>query len=201
MSTLFSLQNIVKNYGAVRALRGVDLDINEGDALAICGDNGAGKSTLIRILSGAENPTSGTMALRGDPVVFHNPHDALSKGVATIYHDLALAPRSTIYQNVFMGAERTRTLLPFIRVLDKKRMMAEAQGLSQPPEPRHARHEGHGGNPVGRPASGRRHQQGASLECGPDHHGRAHRRAGCTRNGPGTRPDPQSAQTGQRPSS
>ena len=126
---VFSLKGIGKDYGAVRALRDVDLDVFAGDVLAICGDNGAGKSTLIKIMSGAQAPSAGTMALRGREVSFRSPHDALAQGVATIYQDLALAPRLSIAQNVFMGAELTRPLLlPFIRVLDKKRMASEAKG-------------------------------------------------------------------------
>jgi ABC-type sugar transport system ATPase subunit len=124
---LFSLHGISKSYGAVEALRGVDLDVRAGEVLAICGDNGAGKSTLIKIMSGAQTPSAGTMALRGVPVRFRSPHDALAQGVATIYQDLALAPRLSIAANVFMGSELTRALgVPFLRVLDKARMAQEA---------------------------------------------------------------------------
>ena len=75
----------------------------------------------------------GSMSLRGTPVRFASPHDALHQGVATIYQDLALAPRLSIAANVFMGSELTRPLLlPFLRILDKKRMVAEARSyLSQ----------------------------------------------------------------------
>jgi simple sugar transport system ATP-binding protein len=125
--TIFSLRKIAKSYGAVRALRGVDLDIVEGEVLAICGDNGAGKSTLIKIMSGAQEPDSGSMALRGRDVRFRSPHEALVQGVATIYQDLALAPRLSIAANVFMGAELTRSLGP-LKFLDKGRMAREAKG-------------------------------------------------------------------------
>jgi ABC-type sugar transport system ATPase subunit len=108
-------------------LQEVDLDIAAGEVVAICGDNGAGKSSLIRIMSGAAEPSSGSMALRGQTVRFRVPHDALAQGIATIYQDLALAPRLSIMANVFMGAELTRPLLlPFLRVLDKSRMAREA---------------------------------------------------------------------------
>lgn len=126
---LLSLSGIGKSYGAVVAVREVDLDIHAGEVVAICGDNGAGKSSLIKVISGAEEPTSGTMRMGGQPVRFLSPHDALSRGVATIYQDLALAPRLSIAANVFMGAELTRSLgLPFIQILDKRRMMADAKG-------------------------------------------------------------------------
>jgi ABC-type sugar transport system ATPase subunit len=117
------------SYGAVRALRGVDMDVFPGEVLAICGDNGAGKSTLIKIMSGAQQPTEGTMRLRGRETRFRSPHDALEQGVATIYQELALAPRLPIAANVFMGSELTRALgLPLLRVLDKARMADEARG-------------------------------------------------------------------------
>lgn len=130
---ILSLRGIGKAYGPVVAVQDVDLDIFAGEVLAICGDNGAGKSSLIKVISGAEEPTSGQMSMRGASVRFASPHDALNQGVATIYQDLALAPRLSIAQNIFMGSELTRpVLLPFLRVLDKARMNAEAKGyLSQ----------------------------------------------------------------------
>ena len=118
-----SLRGITKRYGGVEALHGVDLDLAEGEVLAVCGDNGAGKSTLIRILSGAQPPTAGTMTLRGRPVSFRSPHDALVGGVATIYQELALVPPLSVAANVFLGAERCRG--PF---LDRRRMVAETRG-------------------------------------------------------------------------
>jgi simple sugar transport system ATP-binding protein len=125
--SLLGLKSIRKTYGAVQALRGVDLSVREGEVLAICGDNGAGKSTLIKIVSGAELATSGQVFLRGEEVRFSSPADALARGVATIYQDLALAARLQVYQNIFMGSELTRPcLVPFIRVLDKRRMRQAA---------------------------------------------------------------------------
>lgn len=126
-AVVLAVRGLAKRYGAVQALAGVDLDVRAGEVLAICGDNGAGKSTLIKIVSGAETASEGEMRLRGEPVRFASPHDALRRGVATIYQDLALAPRLAIYQNVFMGAELTRGIGP-LRVLDKRAMMAAAQG-------------------------------------------------------------------------
>ncbi|MBS7706847.1 ATP-binding cassette domain-containing protein [Chelatococcus asaccharovorans] len=127
-SPLLSLRGIGKNYGPVVAVRDVDLDIHTGEVVAICGDNGAGKSSLIKVMSGAEEPTSGTMQMRGKDVHFASPHDALEHGVATIYQDLALAPRLSIAQNVFMGSELTRPfVLPFLRLLDKAKMIEESR--------------------------------------------------------------------------
>ena len=123
---LIRLAGIRKRYGAVLALQGVDLAVDAGEVLAICGDNGAGKSSLIRVVSGAHEPDEGTIEIEGRPVRFGSPQGALAEGVATIYQDLALAPRQPIWQNIFIGAELTRTLLPGLTVLDKARMRAEA---------------------------------------------------------------------------
>ena len=169
---ILSLRGIGKSYGPVIAVQDVDLDIRRGEVVAICGDNGAGKSSLIKVISGAEEPTHGQMSLRGEPVRFHSPHDALEKGVATIYQDLALAPRLSITQNVFMGAELTRPfLLPFIQILDKKRMASDAKGylsrLSASIEDM--------GRPVERLSGGQRQAVAISprpaLECRDHHHG------------------------------
>ena len=122
MAPLLRLVGIGKRYGAVDALRGVDLDVDAGEVVAICGDNGAGKSTLIRIVSGAHEPSDGRIEIDGHAVAFASPIDALGAGVATIYQDLALAPRLPIWQNVFVGAELTRRLLPGVHILDKRAM-------------------------------------------------------------------------------
>jgi simple sugar transport system ATP-binding protein len=125
---LLSLRGVCKAYGAVVALSDIDLDIHGGEILAICGDNGAGKSTLIRLISGADMPSAGRLAMRGRPIAFASPRAALAAGVSTIYQDLALAPRLSIAANVFMGAELTRGLpVPGLRVLDHRRMAAEAR--------------------------------------------------------------------------
>lgn len=125
---ILSLRGIGKSYGAVVAVRDVDLDVFPGEIVAVCGDNGAGKSSLVKVVSGAEEPTAGEMRVKGEPVRFTSPQDALGRGVATIYQDLALAPRLSIAQNVFMGSELTRPLLfPFLRILDKRRMAEEAR--------------------------------------------------------------------------
>ncbi|UFN50379.1 ATP-binding cassette domain-containing protein [Roseomonas sp. OT10] len=125
---LLSLHGIRRSYGAVEAVRGVDLEIRAGEVLALCGDNGAGKSSLVKVIAGAQPASDGTLRLRGEAVAFRSPQDALRRGIATIYQDLALAPRLSIAQNVFLGSELTRGMLG-LRWLDKRGMAAAARGF------------------------------------------------------------------------
>ena len=127
MPLKISARNIHKNYGAVEALRGVTVEVRAGEIHAICGDNGAGKSTLIKILAGVERPDRGEITIDGKPRMLDSPNAALVAGIATIHQDLAVAPEMAIYQNIFMGAELTRSLLG-LKLLDKKRMRREALG-------------------------------------------------------------------------
>ncbi|MDX3926143.1 MAG: ATP-binding cassette domain-containing protein [Shinella sp.] len=122
-------RNLVKTYGHVTALDGVDFELRAGEILAVVGDNGAGKSTLIKALTGALHPTSGEILLDGKPIHFKGPLDARHAGIETVYQDLAVAPALDIASNLFLGREiRCRGILGSVfRRLDKKRMREEAQ--------------------------------------------------------------------------
>ncbi|MCQ4628967.1 ATP-binding cassette domain-containing protein [Shinella sp. CPCC 100929] len=122
-------RNVVKTYGHVTALAGVDFELRAGEILAVVGDNGAGKSTLIKALTGALHPTSGEILLDGAPVHFRGPLDARHAGIETVYQDLAMAPALDIASNLFLGRElRAPGILGSIfRRLDKKRMREEAR--------------------------------------------------------------------------
>jgi fructose transport system ATP-binding protein len=119
---------LVKRYGGVTALDGVDFELRAGEILAVIGDNGAGKSSLIKALSGAVVPDEGHMELDGKPVVFRSPIDARRHGIETVYQDLAVAPAMSIAENLFLGRELRRpgVLGSVFRSLDKKRMLQEA---------------------------------------------------------------------------
>lgn len=122
-------RNVVKTYGHVTALDGVDFELRAGEILAVVGDNGAGKSTLIKALTGAVHPTSGEILLDGVPIHFKGPLDARQAGIETVYQDLAVAPALDIASNLFLGRElRAPGLLgSLFRRLDKKRMREEAR--------------------------------------------------------------------------
>jgi fructose transport system ATP-binding protein len=119
---------LVKRYGGVTALAGVDFELRAGEILAVIGDNGAGKSSLIKALSGAVVPDEGTMELDGQAVHFRSPIDARRHGIETVYQDLAVAPAMSIAENLFLGRELRRpgVLGSVFRSLDKKRMLDEA---------------------------------------------------------------------------
>jgi ABC-type sugar transport system ATPase subunit len=105
---LLRLAGIGKNFGPVRALHGIDLDIPPGQVTAIIGDNGAGKSTLIKCISGIWEPDHGDIIWQGHPVHLHSPKDATDLGIATVYQDLALCDNLDIVQNMFLGHELTK---------------------------------------------------------------------------------------------
>ncbi len=106
---MLSLRGISKNFGAVSALTGIDLEVRAGEVVALVGDNGAGKSTLIKILSGVHQPSAGTMSFAGKQVALSGPSDALDLGIATVFQDLALCENLDVVANIFLGKE-TRPL-------------------------------------------------------------------------------------------
>jgi fructose transport system ATP-binding protein len=119
---------IVKRYGQVTALDGVDFELRKGEILAVIGDNGAGKSSLIKVLSGATVPDTGEIYLDGRPVHFKSPIDARKVGIETVYQDLAVAPAMTIAENLFLGREiiASNPLARWLRWMDKKAMLTQA---------------------------------------------------------------------------
>jgi ribose transport system ATP-binding protein len=105
---MLRLNGIRKAFGATQALRGVSLDLAQGEVHALIGENGAGKSTLMRILSGACRPDGGTMELGGRPFAPEGPEAARRQGVAMIYQELNLALHMSIQENILLGDESAR---------------------------------------------------------------------------------------------
>jgi simple sugar transport system ATP-binding protein len=129
MSTpMVEMTNIVKRWGAVSALAGVDFKVNPGEVVALLGDNGAGKSTLIKILSGVERATSGSIKITGEEVQLHSTRDAIDRRIETIFQDSALVEQLSIGRNLFLGREPTRRVGPF-KALDKKYMTSASGDL------------------------------------------------------------------------
>ncbi|MBA2255004.1 MAG: sugar ABC transporter ATP-binding protein [Chloroflexi bacterium] len=109
-------RDVSKFFGRVVALEDVSLSVRAGEVNCLLGDNGAGKSTLIKILSGVHRPDAGTLLIDGQPVVLQSPRDALSRGIATVYQDLAVLPLMSVSRNFFMGSEPTLGFGPFKRI-------------------------------------------------------------------------------------
>ncbi|MEA4944524.1 MAG: ATP-binding cassette domain-containing protein [Propionicimonas sp.] len=129
MSTpLIALTDIQKSFGAVTALRGVTIDIDPGETLALLGDNAAGKSTLMKVLTGVYQPDAGTISYAGDTVVFENPSVSRAHGIEMIFQDFALADNLDVRSNIFLGREVKRNLLGgLIRILNNKEMTARTR--------------------------------------------------------------------------
>jgi simple sugar transport system ATP-binding protein len=102
---LVRMKDIVKTYGKVEALKGVDFTVNNEEIVGLVGDNGAGKSTLIKILSGAQPPTSGRIWFEGEEVKFNNTQDGIKAGIETVYQDAALVGQLSVARNLFLGRE------------------------------------------------------------------------------------------------
>jgi ABC-type sugar transport system ATPase subunit len=108
---LLEVRGLVKRFGPVVALSGVDLTVPAGEVVALVGDNGAGKSVLIKTIAGIFQPDGGRISWEGRPFHVHTPHDAARLGIQTVYQDLALADNLDIVQNMFLGRERTTASL------------------------------------------------------------------------------------------
>ena len=127
---LVQMRGIVKDFGAVRALRGANLDLWPSEVLGLVGDNAAGKSTLMKILTGVHRPDSGELVFDGKPVAFNSPQDSRALGIEMIYQNLALAQNLDVVANVFLGREHMRTVIPgLLGWLDEARMEHDTRNL------------------------------------------------------------------------
>ncbi len=117
---LLQLNDIAKFYGNIIALQGVTTEVRAGQVTCVLGDNGAGKSTFIKILSGVHQHDEGEFLLEGEPVRFNSPRDALDRGIAAVYQDLAMVPLMSVWRNFFLGDEPTKGRWPF-EWIDKRK--------------------------------------------------------------------------------
>jgi simple sugar transport system ATP-binding protein len=103
--SLVQMDSVGKTYGVIRALEGVNLTVNAGEVTCVLGDNGAGKSTLIKIISGLHPHTEGSLKVDGQDARFSSPREALDRGIATVYQDLAVVDLMEVWRNFFLGSE------------------------------------------------------------------------------------------------
>jgi simple sugar transport system ATP-binding protein len=125
-ASLLRLAGVGKSYGAVSALAGVDLEVAAGQITCVLGDNGAGKSTLIKIVAGLHQHDEGVVELEGEAVRFGSPREAMERGIATVYQDLAIAPLMPVWANFFLGRELIKGRGPLAR-MDMSRMREVAR--------------------------------------------------------------------------
>src|SRR4249919_4270258 len=104
----FETRGLGKSFGATRALDDVSIAVGAGTVHAFVGENGAGKSTLGKIIAGVFPQDQGDLVLRGTTVSFRSPREALVRGIALVAQEVALVPRLTVAENVFLGAEPKR---------------------------------------------------------------------------------------------
>jgi D-xylose transport system ATP-binding protein len=124
------MRAITKSFGNVHALKGVDLDVEPGEVMALVGDNGAGKSTLVKTLAGTHLADEGTITIDGELVDVMVPTDAVAAGVETVYQDLALCDNLDVVANLYLGRElRAPSRGLAARFLARARMAHEAQRI------------------------------------------------------------------------
>lgn len=114
---------IVKHFGGVTALAGVDIALHRSEIVALVGDNGAGKSTLVKILSGVHGADDGEIKVNGKSTRIDSPQKAMQLGISTVFQDLALVNERDVAHNMFLGREPTR----FWFFVDRGRMRREAR--------------------------------------------------------------------------
>ena len=122
---ILELRGIVKRFPGVLALNGVNLNVYEGEAMALLGENGAGKSTLMKVLTGVYQRDEGTITYNGREIAYTNARQAQDDGIAIIHQELNLIPKMKVYENIFLGREVKKKG----GALDKKYMIDKAAEL------------------------------------------------------------------------
>jgi ABC-type sugar transport system ATPase subunit len=126
MSELIRVEHLSKRFGAVQALRDINLRVNAGEVVGLIGDNGAGKSTLIKILTGFHQPDSGQLWVDGEAVTLKSVTHARSLGIETVFQDLAMVNDLPVYLNLHLNKELVHRPFPFLRRREMKRRAREA---------------------------------------------------------------------------
>ena len=107
MENLLQLKNIYKNFGNVKVLKDVNINIKKGEVVALIGDNGAGKSTLIKVITGVHKPSSGQVYFKGNEVILKSVAQSRKMGIEAVYQERALCDQQELWRNIFAGREIT----------------------------------------------------------------------------------------------
>jgi branched-chain amino acid transport system ATP-binding protein len=133
--TLLELEGVETFYGSIQALKGISIDVREGEIVTLIGANGAGKSTTLRSINGLNHPRKGTIKFQGRDITYDAPHSIVKRGIAQSPEGRKLFPRMSVTENLEMGAfqrsdrasiredmERVFTLFP--RLAERKTQRA-----------------------------------------------------------------------------
>ena len=117
---LLRLENIYKNFGNVKVLKDVNLNIKKGEVVALIGDNGAGKSTLIKVITGVHRPNSGKVFFKDEEVNIKSVSQSRKMGIEAVYQERALCDQQELYRNIFAGREITNSL-GFLKIKQQRK--------------------------------------------------------------------------------
>jgi simple sugar transport system ATP-binding protein len=132
-SDFLRAEGVIKNFGAISVLKGVNLHLKRGEVLGLIGDNGAGKSTLLKTITGFHRPDAGRIFLEGEEVNLRSVSQARALGIQTVYQDLALVNELSVFHNMFLNSEMT--VGPFLnnrRMKERTRQYLEDMGVNIP---------------------------------------------------------------------
>ena len=101
---LLEVEDIETYYGSIQALKGITIDVHEGEIVTLIGANGAGKSTTLRSINGLNHPRRGTIAFQGRDITHDPPHEIVKRGIAQSPEGRKLFPRMSVTENLEMGA-------------------------------------------------------------------------------------------------
>ena len=107
MEELLRLENIYKNFGNVKVLKDINININKGEVVALIGDNGAGKSTLIKVITGVYRPNSGKVIFKNNEVKIKSVSQSRKMGIEAVYQERALCDQQELWRNILAGREIT----------------------------------------------------------------------------------------------
>ncbi len=135
MEKILEIRNVSKSYPGVKALDGVNLDLQKGEILALLGENGAGKSTIVKILAGAIQPDAGEIWLDGEKIQCNTPVEMMEKGIAVMYQELNYLNDLSIAENVFLGNLPVNRLqqVDFRKLKQDTKLLLEMVGLDYDP--------------------------------------------------------------------
>jgi simple sugar transport system ATP-binding protein len=132
-SDFLRVEGIVKNFGAISVLKGVDMHVERGEVLGLIGDNGAGKSTLLKTITGFHRQDAGRILIEGQEVNLRSVSQARALGIQTVYQDLALINELSVFHNMFLNSEMT--VGPFLnnrKMKEKTAQYLEDMGVRIP---------------------------------------------------------------------